>query len=128
MHDYKSRGHFTKASKAQFSNPGQKTDSYVKSLYKGFHYYFLTPIKKLIVVLNHYIKASKPTIYQCHYYVYVIKLLKNTEKKCTNNASHEVKKFCLLKRPTGAHDAHGPWALRVGPVHGPLHRAHFPLI
>jgi hypothetical protein len=60
----------------------------------------------------------KPTIYQCHCYLYIIKLLKNTEPKCTNIVSHEVKEFCLLKLPVGAHDAHRPWAYRVVPVHG----------
>jgi hypothetical protein len=67
----------------------------------------------------------KPTICQCHCYLHIIKLLKNTELKCTNNASHEVKEFCLLKRPMGMptvgiarlHKAHGqcpparPWAM-----------------
>jgi hypothetical protein len=61
----------------------------------------------------------KPTICQRRcVYLHVIKLLENTEPKCTNNASHEVKEFCLLKLPVGAHDAHRPWAYRVVPVHG----------
>ena len=88
--------HYTKPSEPHFSDRGQK----------------------VTVTSSYYTKPSKPTICQCHYYLHVIKLLKNTELKCTNNASHEVKEFRLLKLPVGAHNARGRWALRVGPVHG----------
>ena len=70
---------------------------------------------------------AKPTIYQCYCYLYIIKLLKNTELKYTNNASHEVKEFCLVKLPVGAHDAYRPWAYRVVPVHGHAYGGHCPL-
>ena len=80
-----------------------------KLLYKGFQIFYIL-------------------IYRYYYNIYIIKLLKNIEKKRINNISHEVKKFCLLKRPIGAYNAYGPWALRVGPVYRPIYRAYFPLI
>ena len=77
-------------------------------------------VRNLIVVLNHCIKASKVNfLTEVRKNVYIIKLLKNIEKKCINNVSHKVKKFYLLKRPMGAYDAYSLWALRVGPVYGP---------